>query len=337
MYLEYKPLVIFPFYFVKFEEEQCDPINILDDGCYNIWSQPQPDHIYAMGVDTSEGVGQDYSIAQILDITNPLDIHQVAVYRTNTMDTTSWAIKLKEVAEHWFQPILLIERNGPGCVPCDKFYYDWNYPRMINHDALGYLRHGKAQTFYKPGVMTNNNTKGPCITNMKYYISDIKLVHLYDKETINELKTFTSTMSASGHRRWHAQQGFHDDHVMALAWAVYSLSTYVVDTWLDVLEKGTDGIPRRIKPKWSFNTNIDYGNSLYKAMNNRSPFIGVFVLSKQGSEFSNTQIAYNLNKAATDPNYRPGTLEYLLDNAQNTQYEGFIPQLPRSFDRYFEN
>lgn len=323
--------------FAKFEEEQCDPINILDNGCYNIWSQPQPDHIYAMGVDTSEGVGQDYSIAQILDITNPLDIHQVAVYRTNTMDTTSWAIKLKEVSEHWFQPILLIERNGPGCVPCDKFYYDWNYPRMINHDALGYLRHGKAQTFYKPGVMTNNNTKGPCITNMKYYISDIKLVHLYDKETINELKTFTSTMSASGHRRWHAQQGFHDDHVMALAWAVYSLSTYVVDTWLDVLEKGTDGIPRRIKPKWSFNTNIDYSNSLYKAMDNRSPFIGVFVLSKPGSEFSNTQIAYNLNKAATDPNYRPGTLEYLLDNAQNTRYEGFIPQLPQSFNQYLQN
>lgn len=315
--------------FFKFENEMIEPLNILEDGNYIIWREPKPNRIYMMGVDTSEGVGQDYSVAQILDVTDPLDIEQVARYATNTMDTTTWSLKLKEIAAHWGNPILLIERNGPGGVPCDKFFYDWNYPRMINHTASTF-----GKTFVKPGLLTNNNTKIPCITNMKYYISDRRSVKIYDKETIAELKTFVRSQTPAGNVKWAAQLGFHDDFVIALAWALYGVSRYVADTWLNIIEVGSDGLPRKIEPKWTLEFNTDIQNSLYKKMSNTSPFIGVFVMTKPNASFSNAgivqSIANNRNNTA-----KPGTLEYLLDNAQMSLYEGITPQLPASFNRYF--
>lgn len=324
--------------FNKFDNEMMEPINILEDGNYLIWKKPDPTHIYVMGVDTSEGVRQDYSVAQILDITDPINVEQVARYSSNEINTTAWSLKLKELTEHWYTPILLIERNGPGVVACDKFYYDWNYPRMISHSAIDYTYgHTTGKTSFKPGLLTNSNTKGPCITNMKYFINDRLSVRIYDKETIKELKTFTRSRSASGTVKWAAQSGFHDDHVMSLAWALYGLSPYVNKMWLDVLEVGSDGLPLKIRPKWQVNPDEQHYNSLYKQLNTTSPFVGVFVLDRPGGYVSNAGIVQDVanKKNQNQHQQQPGSLEYLLDNAQNTRLEQFTPGFTRGFTSYF--
>ena len=39
------------------------------DYLWTIWEEPQPGHIYALGADTAEGIGADYSTFKILCVT----------------------------------------------------------------------------------------------------------------------------------------------------------------------------------------------------------------------------------------------------------------------------
>lgn len=272
-----------PSMFDKFDSEMKEPINILEEGNYLIWEKPDPNRIYVMGVDTSEGTGQDFSVIQIFDITDLSEIVQVARYSTNRMDTTSWASKVYEIAKQWYSPIVLIERNGPGTTPCDKFFNEWNYPRFLNYgtSVSGSLRTDRR---FQPGIISQLYLKGIAVGNMKYYIHDKRCVKLYDKETITELRTFARRKTPSGNYKWCAQSGFHDDHVMAMAWALFILHERVINTWLIVKEKNTDGTPLKIDRRWTFNPQQDFSDSLYKKMENNSPFIGVIAMKGQGRE-----------------------------------------------------
>ena len=63
----------------KMEKTICDPKVVLDDGAYKIWEDPDESRFYAAGIDTAEGVGKDSSVIQVLDITDPAEVRQVAV------------------------------------------------------------------------------------------------------------------------------------------------------------------------------------------------------------------------------------------------------------------
>jgi hypothetical protein len=63
-----------------------DPSFVFEDGKYKIWEEPIPDHLYAIGVDVGEGIGQAASVAQVLDITDLTDIRLVATYHNNLID-----------------------------------------------------------------------------------------------------------------------------------------------------------------------------------------------------------------------------------------------------------
>lgn len=264
-----------PAMFQKFEEELIEPINILDNGCYKIWKMPESDRIYTMGVDTSEGVGQDYSVIQIFDITNPIDIEQVACYKSNKIDTVSWASKVREIAKQWYSPIILIERNGPGTTVCDRFF-EHGYPRLVNYgftDTI--IRLGRN---FKPGVISHSHSKSFAVSNLKYYINDRRCVKIYDKETIKELRTFDRVKLPSGQYTWQAQNGFHDDHVMALAWCLFALDNRINSTYLNIIEKNKDDIPIKIEPKWIFNKEEDFEDTLYGQINAISPMIGTVIM-----------------------------------------------------------
>lgn len=314
--------------FDKFADEMKEPLNVLEDGNYLIWAKPDKDKIYTMGVDTSEGTEQDYSVVQIFDITNPMEIEQVARYSSNKIDTTTWASKVFQIARQWYSPIVLIERNGAGTTPCDKFFNEWNYPRFINYGTkeAGSLRAGRK---FQPGIICHNYTKNSSLSNMKYYIHDRRVVKLYDKVTINELRTFARVKTPSGAYKWGAQHGFHDDHVIAMNWALYILHTNLINECLVVTKKNGEGLPLKIEKKWVFNPNRDFDNSLYKNMQDTSPFIGVIAM--KGSNTSGF-----LRDHRSENRDKPGTLEYLLTVGEQVSLEDmrYRTALPSGFNQY---
>lgn len=309
-----------PEMFDKFELEMIEPINTLEDGNYLIWKKPNEKAIYAMGVDTSEGTGQDYSVMQIFDITDPINIEQVARYSTNKMDTNTWASKVRDVAKQWYNPIMLVERNGPGGTPCDRLFYDWNYTRMVNFGARNPETPYKSIIHIRPGIISHTANRALAVNNMKYYVHDRRCVKLYDKVTIDELKVFVRTKTPGGFYKWAAQMGYHDDHVMAMTWALFAIHHSVINEYLHVDEKNGDEIPIKISRKWEFNPDTDYDDSFYKQLDTDSPLVGVMLMQNRGT-IHHVKVQADTQKFKA----KPGTLEYLLDHAPMEQYMGYSP------------
>lgn len=313
-----------PNMFDKFTKELIEPLNILEDGNYYIWKKPDSEKIYTMGVDTSEGVGQDYSVIQIFDITDPLNIEQVARYSTNTMDITTFAAKVLEIAKQWYSPIMSVERNGPGAHVCEKLFYENNYPRFINFGS-GYGPQTPGRKVL-PGIITNRVTKSEGVHNMKYYIHDRRVVKIYDKKTIEELRTFTCIRNQSNNIRWCAQPGFHDDHVLALCWSLFALYKKVINNYLIVDKKDVNNIPLVIKKRWEMDPRTDWANTLYKELDMESPFIGVM------AGFSRGQI----NTITSSNDFKQKKQMNLLDFGETLSLDEYRNQitLPNSFDQF---
>lgn len=313
--------------FDKFSANRKEPIRVLDDGNYKMWAEPDPTHVYSIGVDSAEGTGIDYSVMQIFDVTNPLDIQQVGCYSTNSMDTMSWSLKVQEVAKQWYSPLLAVERNGCGSTPCDKLYYDWNYPRMVN---FGTELAGSLRKTFRPGIISLRDLKNRAVSNMKLYISDRRTVSIYDQTTIDELRTFMQKRSASGNLKWEAMDGFHDDHVMSLCWSLFVLSDLVINEWFTVIARDQFEMPVKIEKRWSLDIGKDFKDSFYKNAPKELNFAGVMCFSGRGGNIFAGEEDYN--RCNSEGDALRNLLDYGMDMPLEQYYENI--NLPNGMRQY---
>ena len=87
--------------------------------------------------------------------------------------------------------------------------------------------------------------------NQRYWLNTMRQLHLNDIGTISELKDFVRLKSGS----WSAKNGFNDDKVMALVWALMILHEDIVGLYFDIVDKDQNGKPAIIK---SIDYNIKY-------------------------------------------------------------------------------
>ncbi len=115
-------------------------------------------------------------------------------------------------------PIVAFERNNGGSFEMDRLarlnrYGAYRIYTMKNLDVYGAM-----QDMGKLGWDTNMATRPKMLAELKDAIEG-NLLHLYHRQTVNEL--FSFVIKPSG--RAEAEQGAHDDLVMALAgaWQLY--------------------------------------------------------------------------------------------------------------------
>lgn len=221
-----------------------EPLYILDDGAYLMWETPNEEKVYVVGVDISEGVGKDYSVIQILDITEPKRIKQVAVYSNNKITPSEFTPKLREILQHWGDPLAMIERNNCGAQVVDNLKRDYNYENIVNWGVDKVVNRASS----KLGIISHTNTKFTGIMNKRYWINTAKCVQLNDIGTVMELKDFIRSRNGT----WGAKSGSNDDRVMSLIWALMILHESIAPIYFDILEKDDNGKPSVIK-------SIDYG------------------------------------------------------------------------------
>lgn len=221
-----------------------EPLFIYENGCYNLWERPSEDKIYVAGVDIAEGVGKDASVIQILDITEPHKIKQVAVYHNNKISPSEFTPKLREILQHWGDPYVLIERNNCGAQVVDNLKREFNYDSIVNWGIDKVVQ----RTTNKYGIIAHTNTKYTGVMNQRYWVNTIKAVQINDINTILEMKDFTRTKSGT----WGAKHGAHDDRVMSLIWALMILHEDMASVFFDIVEKDEFGKPKVIK-------SMDYG------------------------------------------------------------------------------
>lgn len=223
-----------------------DPKIILKDGHYKLWAEPDPSRIYVAGVDVSEGVDQDASVVQVLDITDLREIEQVAVYHNNKIAPAEFSNELHEILQHWGNPLVLIERNNQGAQVCDRLDRDFLYPNIVSWGAK--LAHKNQQV----GMLAHTNTKNRAVLNERYFINEVRSVKFNDINTLNEFKNFVRYPNGS----WKAKGGEHDDRVMSFIWALMILYNEITEIYFEIVELDDFGKPLKLQP-------MDFGTKLF--------------------------------------------------------------------------
>lgn len=234
--------------FYDLSQSCCDPKIILDEGHYRIWEEPDPEKLYVVGVDISEGVGIDASVIQILDITDLKAIKQVAVYHNRMIAPLEFTNKLHSILRNWGNPLALIERNNCGAQVVDRLVFDIGYEKVVSYGAKVANR-DKVQM----GMIAHTNTKYKGVMNMRYFVNEVRSVEFRDVETLKELKDFVRHPNGV----WKARGTTHDDRVMSLIYALFLLEKEITERFFDILELDAYGKPAAIEP-------MDFGLKMFE-------------------------------------------------------------------------
>lgn len=186
------------------------------------YRQYQKGEFVVVGVDTSWG-GTDYSTAQFLSKTN-LDIP--TVYHSKVLATEMTPhihLELERIYdETQVKPVVAFERNNGGIAEVERL-------ATLNRDGKYHIyteKRGVGTTdaieqSVKLGWTTSSATRPTMLSMLKEAI-DGRILRIYDKPTITEMFSFIVSQTSSS---WKAQaeQGAHDDLIMALAiaWQLY--------------------------------------------------------------------------------------------------------------------
>jgi len=178
------------------------------DEHWSIYNKPQPGHNYCMTVDVAEGLGQDYAVISIFDVTE-MPYKHVAVFRNNLIQPIGLAEVVYKAANEYNEAYILVENNSIGKIVADSLYYDYEYENMFSSVA----RNGETDVSFSgktPGIRTTAKTKALGCSQLKSLIENDGLI-THDFNAVSELSTF----SQKG-RTFRADNGKHDDVVMTM-------------------------------------------------------------------------------------------------------------------------
>lgn len=168
-----------------------------------VYRHPRSDHIYCIGVDTSEGLAHgDYSCAQVIDVRTG---QQVAVWHGH-IPPDELAHEVYMLGLWYNDALMCVESNNHGLTTIVQLRH-LGYPNLFRKRSLNQATTKVSQEF---GWKTTRTTKPLLIDDLGMALRNDELT-LYDRYSVAELRTYVrnerGTMSGSP----------HDDRVMALA------------------------------------------------------------------------------------------------------------------------
>lgn len=144
-----------------------------------IYKYPIIDNSYVISVDVSEGIGKDYSVITVIDITRiPYEV--VLVFRSNTIEPLTLAKTVNQIANKYNEGFLIIENNSIGKIVADSLFNDYEYENIISD---------KNATNYRLGVRTTTKTKSIGCSSLKTIIEN-DLIVLNDFDILSEIFSF---------------------------------------------------------------------------------------------------------------------------------------------------
>lgn len=184
----------------------------------NIYSEPITDRLYTIVVDTSRGVGLDYSAFVVCDVTQ-MPYHVVACYRDNNILPIYYPNVIFNTAKHYNEAAVLIEVNDLGQQVADILYQDLEYEGVLatqNNGRAGQTIGSGFGSMSHIGVRTTKTVKRIGCSVLKTLVENDSLF-INDYNILQELSRFSQNNGS-----YEAEDG-HDDLVMCLvlfAWMV---------------------------------------------------------------------------------------------------------------------
>jgi len=176
---------------------------------FSIWHTPEQGMKYYIGVDSAEGVGQDYSVCVVVNE----DGEQVAEFRDNKIAPHIFAELVKELGHYYNYAYLVVEKASAGHTVISRLRFDYNYMNMHKHKA--YDARGKRKK--KVGWETTQVTKPMMISDLREMFETGQIL-INSRLILEEMKTFVAEGSSM-----NAMKGSHDDLLMSLAMAIQGI------------------------------------------------------------------------------------------------------------------
>jgi len=177
-----------------------------------VWKQPQEGRLYVVGGDVGEGLaGGDASCAIVLDRQSGEQVAEL--HGRVAPDRFGY---LLDALGRWYNAAMLaVERNNHGHSTLNTLRNVCRYPRLYFH--IRYDARAGVVAIPILGWPTDQQTKPILVDDLAAAISE-EAVLLRSSDVVDECMTFVTTDSGAQ----QAQQGAHDDRVMALgiAWQV---------------------------------------------------------------------------------------------------------------------
>jgi len=195
------------------------PVEVRDD--LKIYEHPilpddeQAGHIYAMTVDVSRGLSQDFSAFIVFDVTQ-LPYKVVATYRNNKISPVLYPTIINSTAQHYNNAMVLVEINDIGEQVASILYNEYEYEELLmtkSDKSRQIIWYGND---CKLGVRTTTAVKSVGCSNIKTLVENEK-IELNDKTVIDEFGTFVPKGKS-----YEADSGANDDFAMCcvlFAWA----------------------------------------------------------------------------------------------------------------------
>jgi hypothetical protein len=184
-------------HFIKLEQRYLDHVKV--------YHNPEPTHIYSMGIDSSEMQEESVSDAisiQVLDVTS-VPFVQVATCLIRTgisyLEVPEIAVK---IARYYNDATMFIEQNSTGLEIANNICDDLEYENVYFEKKL-------------PGYKTTKRSKRLGCSNLKMLLEGSYLT-LNDFDTISQLSTFIKKGNS-----FKADSGYQDDAVMALIASIF--------------------------------------------------------------------------------------------------------------------
>jgi len=194
-----------------------DPIQ--KDTTYSVYEKAKSNRSYIATVDVARGIGGDYSVINVTDITE-YPYKQVAVYRNNSIEAMLFANIVHQWALNYNNAYILIEGNDLGEMVSGIIHNDLEYENLIltSHGGRSGQRLGGGfGKTVRTGLMMSNRVKNIGCSNLKALLVNDQYI-VRDFYTIQELSSFVQKG-----RSFAGEEGTHDDVVMTLvilSWAV---------------------------------------------------------------------------------------------------------------------
>jgi len=186
-----------------------------------IYKKYNEEHSYQIGIDSAEGADiteesmrktpKDNGVIVVWDKTNDEEVAHFSA----KIPPRALAHKAVEIAAQYGNPLIVPEMNSMGLALIDKLQdlgYDNIYRRKEYDRVL-------KKNLKKIGFRTTASSKMLLISHFEELLR-LRDPKIYCKETVEELKTFVYTDNAKK-KGAGAQEGFHDDRIMATLLAAF--------------------------------------------------------------------------------------------------------------------
>ena len=175
-----------------------------------IWKIPKSGERFYIGCDLSEGVGQDYSVVEVLNS----DGEQVAEFYNNKLKPFEMAEIINEIGRYYNKGLITVEKASGGHSCIERLRYDYHYMNMTKYKSYDQFN----KMVWNVGFDTNNKSKSMIINDFVELFAKGQL-KINSRRVLQEMKVFEINDNGS----MGAISGSHDDSVMATALAIVSL------------------------------------------------------------------------------------------------------------------